>query len=171
MADPLGVAGTAQRFVASMRPNDFPRFTVDFDLADLTLGNTVVAEVRALTAGLLAIGSLVGVVVVGALATASVTERRREIAVRKALGATSVGIGARFVGEAAFIGVVGSSVGVYVGQAMILIAASVRDGQPLLDSSIVWFAMAQGMAASVLGAALPALRAARLDPAETLSRA
>lgn len=75
------------------------------------------------------------------------------------------------MGEAAFIGVVGSSVGVYVGQAMILIAASVRDGQPLLDSSIVWFAMAQGMAASVLGAALPALRAARLDPAETLSRA
>ncbi|MDX2343686.1 MAG: ABC transporter permease [Acidimicrobiia bacterium] len=115
VAEPLAVAGVAERFVASMRPNDFGRFTLEFDLADLTLGNTVVDEVRALTAGLLAIGSLVGAVVVSALATASVAERRREMAVRKALGASSVGVGVRFVGEAAFIGVVGSSDHNFVG--------------------------------------------------------
>lgn len=129
----------------------------------------MVGQVRALTAGLLVIGSVVGAVVVAALATASVTERRREIAVLNALGASSIGIGGRFVGKAALTGIGGASAGALVGVAMAQAVATIRSWDMIAHPAVYWIAIAQGVAASVIGAALP-VRAALLDAGDTLAR-
>ena len=170
VTDPLEVAQSAARLAIRLAPNGYQLLSVVYDPGDLSLGTAVVGEVRALTAGLLVIGSLVAMVVVGSLVTASVSERRREVAVRKALGATSTRITLQFVGESALVGLGGAAAGVLIGFGLAAVVANVRNWALIVQPGIEWTAIIQGLAASTVGALAPAIRAARLDPAEALSR-
>jgi putative ABC transport system permease protein len=107
----------------------------------------------------------VGVV---AIMMISVTERTREIGVRKALGATRGIILWQFLVEAATMTSVGAVVGLITGGA---VSAVVRALTPI-EASIPPIAIILALAASALtGVAfgmIPAIRAARLDPVEAL---
>jgi len=107
----------------------------------------------------------VGVV---AIMMISVTERTREIGVRKALGATRREILFQFLVEAATLTLVGGLAGMALGA---LVAWAVRSLTPVPAAVPLW-SVAVAMAASIVtGIAFgmyPASRAARLDPVEAL---
>jgi putative ABC transport system permease protein len=115
-----------------------------------------------------AIGLLVGGVGVVAIMMISVTERTREIGVRKALGATRGTILWQFLVEASTLTLVGAIAGLLVGGALTLI---IRTTTPIEASTpptaIVAALLASAFAGIVFGM-LPALRASRLDPVEAL---
>jgi putative ABC transport system permease protein len=118
--------------------------------------------------GLSAVGLLVGGVGVVAIMMISVTERTREIGVRKALGATRGTILWQFLVEAATLTTLGASIGLILGG---LLAWVIR-----ANSSIPASIPMGAIVASLLGAALtgivfgmlPATRASKLDPVEAL---
>jgi putative ABC transport system permease protein len=111
-----------------------------------------------------AIGLLVGGVGVVAIMMISVTERTREIGVRKALGATRVAILWQFLVEAATLTMIGAIVGLVLGG----LASWVIRALTPVEASIPPFAIIASLGASAITGVffglLPALRASRLDP-------
>jgi putative ABC transport system permease protein len=114
------------------------------------------------------IGLMVGGVGVIAIMMISVTERTREIGVRKALGATRGTILWQFLVEAATLTTFGACIGLIVGG---LITWGIRHWTPV-EASIPPLAVVAALAVSaltgILFGLLPAARAARLDPVEAL---
>ena len=115
------------------------------------------------------VGLLVGGIGVVAIMMISVTERTREIGVRKALGATRWTILWQFLVEAVTLTGIGASVGLALG---ILVAIGVRTAWPSVPATTSWgnVAAALGISAvtGVVFGMLPAIRAARLDPVVAL---
>lgn len=115
-----------------------------------------------------AVGLIVGGVGVVAIMMISVTERTREIGVRKALGATRATILWQFLVEAATLTGIGGSIGLFVGW---LAALGIRTFTPI-QASIPPMAVVVALGASamtgILFGMLPASRAARLDPVDAL---
>jgi putative ABC transport system permease protein len=115
-----------------------------------------------------AVGLLVGGVGVVAIMMISVTERTREIGVRKALGATAGTILWQFLVEAATLTGIGGAIGLLAGW---LLAIAIRSFTPI-EASIPPAAAVVSLLAScvtgVLFGILPASRAAKLDPVEAL---
>jgi putative ABC transport system permease protein len=118
--------------------------------------------------GLGAVALLVGALGVANIMIISVLERRSEIGLRRALGATRSDIRTQFLAEAVLLGVLGGVVGVALGAASSAVYAHTKHWATVIPAE----AWAGGIAASlIIGAVaglLPALRAARLSPTQAL---
>ena len=118
--------------------------------------------------GLGAVALLVGAVGVANIMIISVLERRSEIGLRRALGATRGHIRAQFLAEAVLLGLLGGIVGVALGAIATVLYAHTKHWATIIPTE----AWAGGITASVLIGALagliPALRAARLSPTQAL---
>jgi len=114
------------------------------------------------------IALMVGGIGVTAIMTISVTERTREIGLRKALGARRQGVLWQFLFEAVFLTCVGGLIGILFGSA-IGVAVHYLTGFPVF---LPWWSFALGIAFSafvgIFFGMYPALRASRLDPIEAL---
>jgi putative ABC transport system permease protein len=118
--------------------------------------------------GLGAIALLVGAIGVANIMVISVLERRQEIGLRRALGATRGQIRIQFLAEAVLLSLAGGAVGVILGIASTAVYARAHAEAVIIPAD----AWAGGLAAAVIiGAAaglLPAIRAARLSPTQAL---
>jgi putative ABC transport system permease protein len=118
--------------------------------------------------GLGAVALLVGAVGVANIMIISVLERRSEIGLRRALGATKNHIRTQFLAEAILLALAGGAAGVAAGAAATAIYAHAK-GWAIVIPPVAW---AGGLGATiVIGAAaglLPALRAARMSPTQAL---
>jgi putative ABC transport system permease protein len=114
------------------------------------------------------VGLIVGGVGVVAIMMISVTERTREIGVRKALGATRATILWQFLVEAATLTGIGGAIGLAIGWGVSIV---IRNATPI-EASIPPLAAVVALGAScvtgILFGMIPASRAARLDPVEAL---
>ena len=156
------------RIARHLRPSETNNFFVSTPEKLMELYNRIVGVFFLVMIVLSAIGLLVGGVGVVAIMMISVTERTREIGVRKALGATKGTILWQFLVEAATLTLVGAVVGLLVGGGLTFV---IRAATPIEASTppiaIVAALLASGFAGIVFGM-LPAMRAARLDPVEAL---
>lgn len=118
--------------------------------------------------GLGAVALLVGAVGVANIMIIAVLERRQEIGLRRALGATRGQIRTQFLAEAVLLALAGGAIGVVLGVIATAVYAHARHWAVVIPAE----AWAGGLAAAVLiGAAaglLPAIRAARLSPTQAL---
>jgi len=118
--------------------------------------------------GLGAVALLVGAIGVANIMIISVLERRSEIGLRRALGATKRHIRTQFLSEAILLGLLGGAVGVALGAASTAIYAHTRHWATVIPTA----AWAGGIAASLIIGAVagltPAVRAARLSPTQAL---
>jgi putative ABC transport system permease protein len=114
------------------------------------------------------IGLMVGGVGVVAVMMISVTERTREIGVRKALGATRREILWQFLVEAATVTVVGAAIGLALGIGGALLLATAAPIPAMVPLWAIAAALAVAAISGVGFGLYPAWRAARLDPVEAL---
>ncbi len=137
--------------------------------------NKMINMVIVILTGIASISLLVGGIGIMNIMLVSVTERTREIGIRKALGAKERTILAQFVVEAATTSALGGALGIALGYAVSMAANRVlpmfTEGtnitvSPSLNSIVVAFGISAGI--GVLFGYLPARRAARLNPIEAL---
>ena len=154
-----------KRRLTSDKPDDFALFTSDYFL---DLWNKISGLIFLLMFAIASIGLLVGGIGVMNIMLVSVTERTREIGVRKAIGAKRSNILAQFLIEAVTLSAVGGVIGVLFGSALTLL---LRYGLTVPASlSVFWIITALVMCAMIgIGFGVyPAWKAARLDPVEAL---
>ncbi len=155
----------AARGLRAGQENNFAVVGQDRLLANF---NNVTGAFFVVMLALSSIGLLVGGVGVIAIMMISVTERTREIGVRKALGATRAEIMFQFLVEAATLTLLGGITGMVLGG---LIAWGVASWTPIPAVIPLWSVIVALLASAVTGiffGLYPASRAARLDPVEAL---
>jgi putative ABC transport system permease protein len=118
--------------------------------------------------GLGAVALLVGAIGVANIMVISVLERRSEIGLRRALGATRNHIRVQFLSEAILLALAGGAVGVVVGALATAIYARARDWATVIPPEAWGGGLAAAIIIGALAGLLPALRAARLSPTQAL---
>jgi len=143
-------------------------FTIATQESLVETANATNETMTVLLAGVAAISLLVGGIGVMNIMLVSVTERIREIGLRKALGATPNAIGRQFLVEASVLGLTGGLVGVAIGaigsQALPALIDQPVSLSPVATAGAIGTALALGIGFGVY----PAGRAARLTPIDAL---
>jgi putative ABC transport system permease protein len=155
-----------RRGVRYDQPNDFAIVTQDMFIE---LWGQISGGIFAVMLSISSVGLLVGGVGVMNIMLVSVTERTREIGIRKAIGATRRKIMGQFLFEAMALTAVGGVVGILVGAGL---TAGIRFAVPFLPAALSPLWVVLGFSTSV-GTGLifglyPAYKAARLDPIDAL---
>jgi putative ABC transport system permease protein len=158
----------ALRTSRGLRPGQDDNFAIVGQDRILDTFNKITAAFFVVMIALSSVGLMVGGIGVVAIMMISVTERTREIGVRKALGATRREIMFQFLVEAATLTLVGCLAGMAAGA---LIAWGVRSFTPI-PATVPLLSVVAAVVASILTGVLfgiyPASKASRLDPVEAL---
>lgn len=156
----------AQRHVPYNKPDDFSMMTADSILEML---NNITQIFRFGLVGISSISLVVGGIVVMNIMMVSVSERTREIGIRKAIGARRSHIMWQFLFEALVTTLGGGLVGIVLGH----FAASMLVGWMDIEMSPSLFATLSGLVVStgigIIFGLYPAMKAARMDPIKALS--
>ena len=118
--------------------------------------------------GLGAVSLLVGAVGVANIMVISVLERRSEIGLRRALGATRAHIRIQFVAEALLLSVIGGAVGLLVGVAATAVYARSKQWSLVIPPQAWVGGLASSLLIGAIAGLMPALRAARMPPTQAL---
>ncbi len=155
-----------QRHVPPNKPDDFSISTADELVEQFHSVTAIVALVMVVMSS---VGLLVGGIGVMNIMLVSVTERTREIGIRKAIGARRADIVLQFLTEAVVLTGLGGLIGMTIGWSVSL---ACRLAYPALPTAVPWWAAVLGVLVSVaIGLFFgiwPANKAARLDPVVAL---
>jgi putative ABC transport system permease protein len=151
-----------------LRPSEVDDFGFITTQEFLELYQRVTTGVYSALVGLVAISLVVGGIVVMNIMLVAVTERTREIGIRKAIGARRRDILRQFLTEAVILAAVGGLAGVAFGFAIAIVVSQLTP----LPYSLTWWSIALGIGISSLVGIVfgiyPAAKAARLDPIAAL---
>jgi len=161
-------AEEAMRIAHRLRPGEENDFTVDKADALVAFWRNLTRLLFTAIPAVVCVGIVVGGIVIMNIMLMSVTERTREIGLRKSLGARRADIRRQFLIEAVVLSTLGGLQGVVAGWAL---AFAVSSFTPLPARITLWsvaVALALGGGAGIVFGVFPAARAARLDPITAL---
>jgi putative ABC transport system permease protein len=133
-----------------------------------SLRNQVEGDVESLFYALAGLALLIGAVAITNATLLNIIERRPEIGLRRALGATRAHIGRQITLEAALTGSLAGVMGATVGLLAVVVTSIVRQWTPTIQPRILLAAPIIGIVTGTLAGIVPALKASRTPPAETL---
>jgi putative ABC transport system permease protein len=147
------------------KPDNFDTLTPD---AIRAFVDNILALVSAVVVPVTAISLVVGGIVIMNIMLVSVTERTREIGVRKAVGAKRADIMRQFLIESVLMSAMGGTIGLTLGWGVISVASRVVQVKLGITLPYAFLAIFVSTAVGVASGWYPASRAARLDPVEAL---
>ncbi len=153
---------------AQASPENPGQVTVSQPSDALTAQAEAKGALDTLLLGLGAVALLVGAIGVANIMVISVLERRSEIGLRRALGATRGQIRTQFLAEAILLSLAGGVIGVIVGAAATAIYADVKGWAVVIPADAWAGGLAAALFIGALAGLLPAIRAARLSPTQAL---
>ena len=162
------VAAVQSVLAATANPEAPNEVEVSQPSAALTARARAQSALNSLFLGLGAISLLVGAVGVGNIMLIGVLERRSEIGLRRALGATKANIRLQFLAEAILLSLLGGAVGVVAGAFATAIYASTKQWTIVIPTLAWAGGLGAALTIGALAGLLPAVRAARLSPTEAL---
>jgi putative ABC transport system permease protein len=144
-------------------------FRVFDQSSTLSTINGVLLALQIFLAAIGAIALLVGGIGIMNIMLVSVTERTREIGVRKAIGATPGGIRLQFLVESLFVTLIAGAVGVLLAALLSVVVGAAQDYiEPIIRASAVVVAVGVSVGIGVIFGLYPAYRASKLQPVEAL---
>jgi putative ABC transport system permease protein len=135
---------------------------------NLTSSGSILELLTRLVAGVAGISLLVAGIGIMNVMLVSVTERRHEIGIRKAVGATNRQIMGQFMIEAGVLSLSGGVIGIALAFIINLTLRAATDLQPVIDWQIILLASGVSLLVGVIFGTLPAIKAAYKDPIEAL---
>jgi putative ABC transport system permease protein len=147
-----------------IRPGGENDFTIRNQQDVLATQQQATQVFTSLLASIAAVSLLVGGIGIMNIMLVSVTERTREIGVRKALGATRMNILLQFLIEALTLCLLGGAIGILLGVAAAILLAKVMQWNTLVSPMAVAIAFAFSAAVGLFFGIWPARRASKLDP-------
>ena len=171
VADAKAEIGFVLRKMRNLQGGDEPTFRIEVLQQFIDQFNAMAAGITAGAGGIVGISLLVGGIGIMNIMLVSVSERTREIGLRKAIGARPAVVLIQFLVESVTLCLAGGAIGLGVGQGLITALRAIPDS-PLKDASVPAWAvlLAVGFSAGtgVIFGMFPAIKASRLDPIEAL---
>ncbi|HEY7682893.1 MAG TPA: ABC transporter permease [Gemmatimonadales bacterium] len=164
----MAEAEAAMRARRHLKPGQENNFTIETSEAILDFWGKISRVLFLALPLLVGISLVVGGIVIMNIMLMAVTERTREIGIRKALGAKRRDILAQFVAESAVLSTMGAALGIGLGLGL---AFAVKALTPLPAAVATWslfLAVALGMIVGIAAGSYPAYRASKLDPITAL---
>lgn len=143
-------------------------FRIDTQQESLDLLNGILSVLTAIIGGIAAISLLVGSIGIMNIMLVSVTERTREIGIRKAIGAKKIDIFLQFVVEATVISFIGGIIGIILGVGVSLLIMYYLFLPLTISLWSILLACFVSIAIGIFSGVYPAMRAGNLNPVEAL---
>ncbi len=164
IAPAMARAQEAMRVVRGLRPADRDNFDVGTADALVSFWKQITGVLFAVIPAVVAIGVLVGGIVIMNIMLMAVSERTHEIGIRKAVGATAADVRRQFLIESIALATCGGLLGVLSGWLLALVISAVSPLPARVSAWSIAAALALGAGIGVLFGVYPASRAARMDP-------
>ena len=164
IAPAMARAEEALRVARRLRPGQENNFSIETADALVEFWKNLTRVLFSIIPAMVAIGIVVGGIVIMNIMLMSVSERTREIGIRKALGARSRDIERQFLAEAIALSSLGGVAGVLAGWIFASLVAAATPLPARITGWSVAVALLLGAGVGVLFGVYPALRAAQLDP-------
>lgn len=136
--------------------------------SEISMINNILGMMQMFVSAIAAISLLVGGIGIMNIMLVSVTERTREIGIRKAIGANNTDVMVQFIIEAVILSCLGGLIGIALGVGVAAIAAALMKMALIVKPSVILFAWSFSAAIGIFFGFYPAKKAAKLDPIDAL---
>ena len=167
-ADPEDVEAVQRVLAATANPENPEEVTAARPSDALEARDAADRAFTSLLVGLGAVALLVGGIGIANVMVIGVLERRSEIGLRRALGATRRHVRAQFLTEALILSAIGGIVGAALGAAVTVVFARAQDWAVVVPPIAIASGVGAALAIGAVAGLYPAIRAARLSPTDAL---
>lgn len=158
----------SQQVPIALDPNTPENFEVKAPAQASELRQAVQADINAIFLALGGVALLVGGLGIANVTLLSVMERRGEIGLRRALGASKKNIAGQFVVESVVIGMLGGLIGAAIGVFVVVGVSILKDWTAILDVRMALGAAAMGGVIGLVAGLYPAMKASAIEPITAL---
>ena len=167
-ADAIDEARVVMRTRRRLPPGEKDNFGIITPSAINELRDKIFGTIQVAAIGVTSISLVVGGIVIMNIMLVSVTERTKEIGIRKSIGARRGDILKQFLAESTLLSLFGGAIGVAIAYTLAKLVATFTPVPTALPMLAVTFALLVSATVGLISGVYPAWRAARLDPIEAL---
>jgi putative ABC transport system permease protein len=166
--DAIDEARVVMRIRRKLPPNEKDNFGIITPSAINELRDKIFGTIQVAAIGVTSISLVVGGIVIMNIMLVSVTERTKEIGLRKSIGARRGDILKQFLAESTMLSLFGGAIGISIAYALAKLVAVLTPVPTALPWLAVTVALVVSATVGLISGVYPAWRAARLDPIEAL---
>jgi putative ABC transport system permease protein len=166
--DAIDEANVVMRTRRKLSPGEKENFGVITPKAINELRDKIFGTIQIAAIGVTSISLVVGGIVIMNIMLVSVSERTKEIGIRKSIGARRSDIVKQFLAESTMLSLCGGAIGITIAYLLAKLVAVLTPVPTALPLMAVSFALAVSATVGLISGVYPAWRAARLDPIEAL---
>jgi putative ABC transport system permease protein len=166
--DAIDEANVVMRTRRKLSPNEKDNFGIITPKAINELRDKIFGTIQIAAIGVTSISLVVGGIVIMNIMLVSVSERTKEIGIRKSIGARRSDIVKQFLAESTMLSLCGGAIGISIAYMLAKLVAVLTPVPTALPWVAVSFALAVSASVGLVSGVYPAWRAARLDPIEAL---